>query len=87
MAAEEKPLRIPHFRLPRCNYHKIRDALSQTNLHPCAKFQPNPFSSFGGGASRTDRQTVNLNSCLYHREIITEQVISLDKKLAVLLFW
>ena len=32
---------------------KMRDALSWL----CAKFQPNPFSSFGGDASQTDRHT------------------------------
>ena len=34
---------------------KIRDAVSGSDLCPCAKLQPNPFSSLGGDASRTDR--------------------------------
>jgi len=33
-----------------------RDILSLTDLWPLSKFQPNPFSSFGGDASRADRQ-------------------------------
>ena len=36
---------------------KMRDAVSVTALHLCAKFQQNLFSSFRGDASQTDRQT------------------------------
>ena len=40
---------------------ETRDAVLQTHLRPCAKFQPNPFSSFGADASeQTDRQTDRL---------------------------
>ena len=36
----------------------MRDALSGTDLRPCAaKFQPNPFSNFEGDAFQTVRQT------------------------------
>jgi len=35
---------------------KMWHAVSGTELHPCAKFQPNPFSCFGGHAYQTDRQ-------------------------------
>jgi len=33
----------------------MRNAMSGTDLPVCAKFQPNPFSSFGADASPTDR--------------------------------
>jgi len=36
---------------------KMWDAVSGRDLCPCAKFQPNPFSSFEGNASQTYRQT------------------------------
>ena len=36
---------------------KIRGKVYGKDLHPCAKFCPNPFSSFAGFASQTDRQT------------------------------
>jgi len=47
---------------------KMWDAMSRTYLCPCAKFQPNPFSSFGEGASKkTDIHTNGiLNSPHYH---------------------
>ena len=35
----------------------ILHPVPETDLHLCAKFQPNLFSGFGGYASRTDRQT------------------------------
>jgi len=36
---------------------EMRDTVSTTDIRPCTEFQPNPFSSFGGDASQTDRQT------------------------------
>ena len=44
-----------------------------SDLHHCAQFQPNPFSSYGWDASRTDRQTDStLNIPLYNEEINCE---------------
>ena len=63
MAAEEKhcDLRKPLIRLPwgtpQAIATKMRDIVSRADLHPCAKFQPNPFSCFAGNASQTDEQT------------------------------
>ena len=34
--------------------------MSGTDHCPCTKFQSNPLSGFGGDASRTDEQAVNL---------------------------
>ena len=38
---------------------ELRDAASKSHLHPCTKFQPNPFSIFRGVASQTDTRTAN----------------------------
>jgi len=35
----------------------MQDAISGTNLLLCGRFQQNPFSSFGGDASGTDKHT------------------------------
>jgi len=43
-----------------------------TDLCPCAKFQPNPFSSFGDTSPtgrQTDKQTADLISAFTMREI------------------
>ena len=49
----------------------MRHAVSETDFLPGAKFQPNPFSSFGIDASRTDRQTNSkLDIPVYHWEIV-----------------
>ena len=49
---------------------KMQDTVSGTDLHPCAKFQPNPFSSFGVDVDvtnrQTDTQTANIISAHYH---------------------
>ena len=41
---------------------KMRVAVPETDLRPCGKFQPNPFSSFAGHASKqTDSETENMS--------------------------
>ena len=62
MAAKEKHCRPrkPHFRLPWQDAitTNVSDAMSKTELHPFAKCQPNPLSSFGGdGPKQTDTYT------------------------------
>ena len=41
---------------------KMRVAVPETDLRPCGKLQPNPFSSFAGHASKqTDSETENMS--------------------------
>jgi len=68
MAAD---LRKPHSCIwtPGTIATKMLDAMSGTDIRPCGKFQPKPFSSLGGvrgDVSQTDRQADRItNSKLY----------------------
>ena len=56
---------------------KMLDAVSEIDICPCAKLQSNPFSSFGGDASRTDGQTANLMLSISMREITQKKAVTL----------
>ena len=46
---------------------KMRDAVSRTDLRPCAKFHICSAVNFGGNASQTDRQAAEFIAFHYHR--------------------